>query len=149
MSLRSCGYTKAKVKANTKNAVLSSPLKIFDRPETTSRGLFFLRTKTTQRANSQWDAQGCDSWSWWCHWGEEKCPDKGSGLACPHHRARVQQNTWSGDPGSKKGNCAPMFFHSLVSTVVQVEELLMPALRSLSCQVVPVQSFAHRKKSCK
>lgn len=70
----------------------------------------------------------------------------GSGLACPHYRARVQQNTWSGYPGSKKGDRAPIFFYSLVSPVVQMEELLMPGPRNLSCQVVPVQGFAHRKK---
>lgn len=130
-----CGYTKAKVKADRKNAVPSSPWKYLTGLRAPLKGCsVFTQTAGVSRAGAVTGVSGNVL--------------TGSGLACPYHSSRMQQNPWSGDPGRRKVTVLP-FFNSLVPTVVQMEELLIPGLRSLSWQVGPVQGFAHREKSCK
>lgn len=77
---------------------------------------------------------------------------RGSGLARHHHRAGVQQNTWSGYPGGKKGALAPVwffffFFTFKVSAAMQMEEfanprpqeeLIAPAVRPVPMQCLHI-----------
>ena len=76
---------------------------------------------------------------------------RGSGLACHCHGAGVPQSTWSGYPGGKKDDLAPILFTFKVSTAVQMEELLIPGLRSSTsdpaARPVPVQGL-HIGKTC-
>lgn len=103
-------------------------MKIFGRPETTSKGLFFLHTKAKQPV-------GCTGLGY---------PELALGLLALQSQGATKQG--QGILEARKVTMLPLF---LLFTVVQMEGLLMPGLWSLSCQVVPVQGFAHRKKSCK
>lgn len=103
--MRPSGYTKAKVKADRKNAVPSSPWKIFQGLREPLKGCPVF----TQRPNSQREPRAVILRAGAVIRVSENVLT-GSGLTCPHHRARVQQNTWSGYPGSRKGDCAPIFF---------------------------------------